>query len=179
MTQPLPPIDLDAVRRRYDTFEAGWIGYPGEMGETEAEYFERVESQLHVDAVASAQDVPALVAEVERLQDTLRAGWEAARAALQREAERFQGLNNLTMWAALEVGAGTLGRLDFRGELAAAEEPEETIDVREFGGIEEWVLTCSLCGEVGRYPLVPFKGNSEAEAAWAPHLADAHSEEVS
>lgn len=68
MTQPL---DLNAARERYDTFEHGWIGYPYETGETEAEYQQRVEPLLHADAVRSAKDVPALIAEIQRLQQLL------------------------------------------------------------------------------------------------------------
>ena len=69
MTQTPEPIDLAAVQDRYDTFDAAWIGYPYETGETEAEYRERVESLLHSDAATSAQDVPALIAEIYRLRE--------------------------------------------------------------------------------------------------------------
>jgi hypothetical protein len=67
MTQT-PPLDLEAIQQRYDLVEAGWIAYPLETGETEAEYRKRVEPCLSVDAYNSACDVPALIAEIRRLE---------------------------------------------------------------------------------------------------------------
>jgi hypothetical protein len=45
------PLDLDAVQQRWDVFTRGWTGYAG--------------------VAACANDVPALIAEIRRLQQTL------------------------------------------------------------------------------------------------------------
>lgn len=41
-------------------------------------------------------------------------------------------------------------------------------------GVEEWILTCSACGELGRYPMVPIVGQSEPEKAWDNHDCPGH-----
>jgi hypothetical protein len=102
MTQTPEPLDLDAVQQRWDVFTRGWTGYAG--------------------VAACANDVPALIAEIRRLQQMLHPaqedqanGWRAlvrqqiaelaakdaliknleeASAAQQIEIERLQVLLN-------------------------------------------------------------------------------------
>jgi hypothetical protein len=65
MTQPL---DLDAIQRRYDLANDT---PPGETGETMQEWRDRVDLELAGRAFDSSDDVPALIAEIRRLQQLL------------------------------------------------------------------------------------------------------------
>lgn len=156
MTQPTPPLDLDVVQARYDEF----CRYP-----------------YSDDAVASAHDVPALIAEIRRLQEMLHpsndntanplhAGWQRAREALRREAEGWAAAGDWGRSATLDVAGATLDRLDDR--------PKPQLDQR----IPVWLRTSpgmrQLCEAwydptrggwiLDKHPLLPAE-TEEPEAA--------------
>lgn len=56
-------------------------------------------------------------------------------------------------------------------------ESEGFIDIHKdpVTGVEVWVLTCSACGELGLFPMVPIFGpTSEPEKAWNNHDCPGH-----
>lgn len=59
-------LDLDAVLERFDAIDE-WRS--SQTGETDAEYQDRVAAEQASTAFASVKDIPALVAEVQRLRD--------------------------------------------------------------------------------------------------------------
>lgn len=76
MTSPQSRLDLDQVQKRYylanDTIS-------GEIGETDAEYWQRANQVLVDRAWDSVEDVPALLAEIQRLRTELNESQESER----------------------------------------------------------------------------------------------------
>lgn len=113
MTQPLPHIDLDAIQDRYDLAKSIFDNLPD------------LDAIDH--AVDCAQDVPALIAEIRRLQqmlhpaNVLAPGWQAAIEALEAEAKDWQEKGDTGRWSMLELAAATLVRLEQRPRLTTAE----------------------------------------------------------
>jgi hypothetical protein len=116
------PLDLDAVQRRYDLANDQPLG---ETGETMQEWRDRVDLELAGRAFESSDDVPALIAEIRRLQqllhpvndataNLLHAGWLAAEEALRDEAEDWARVGQYDRSSALRTAVGTLARLDDR-----------------------------------------------------------------
>jgi hypothetical protein len=91
MTQSQPPIDLAVIVERYDQFALDWVAYPVQSGESEAEHRERLRDAMDSDAVACAQDVPALLAEIRRLQAMLH-------PAVQPRSEKRGDVTWLPVW---------------------------------------------------------------------------------
>lgn len=119
MTQPTPPLDLDAVENRYEA--ANRHTWPMLLGEEDNEFWDRVDADQKMAAAASLADIPTLIAEVRRLQELLHPanadlapGWLAAVQALRVEADGWRRLGDDDRGNTLDVAAATLGRLDSR-----------------------------------------------------------------
>jgi hypothetical protein len=52
--------------------------------------------------------------------------------------------------------------------------PEGLIEVKGYREAELWILTCSVHGELGQWPVVPYEYKTEPELAWEQHLVDEH-----
>jgi hypothetical protein len=109
MTQPTSPLDLGAVETRYEA--ANRHTWPVLPGEEDNEFWDRVDADQKMAAAASLADVPALIAEIRRLQELLHpsndttanllhAGWQRAREALRGEAD---GWATLGEWAGITL----------------------------------------------------------------------------
>lgn len=103
--------------------------------------------------------------------------WSMVVPATDQDAARAVGVE---FAAIVEVSTDDQWLLTDQGYVTATRQPvvayplpESTglIDVHKdpVTGIEEWTLTCSACGELGRYPMVPIVGRSEPEKAWDNH----------
>lgn len=112
------PLDLDPVQARYADVER---------------------YQTRDDALASANDVPDLIAEIQCLRaevDAPRVGWMAAIDALEAEAKAWQRLGDTARWSMLEVAAATLRRLlDERPKAPEVGQGTYTREVHDLGDI--------------------------------------------
>lgn len=48
------------------------------------------------------------------------------------------------------------------------------IDIVKVDGVDRWSLTCSMCGDLGTWPMVPITSRSEPEVAWDTHVDKVH-----
>lgn len=147
---PTTPWPLDLAAIEVRREAAYGRTWHSQPGETEAEFADRMDREQVHALWETANDVPALVVEIMRLRSLL-------------EAEGIWYQDDEQPPAAVP----------FDGL-------EGLIDVKKRKGVEKWVLTCSECGEVGRYDIVfqVAKEPLEPEQAWDRHVAEKHPEAV-